>query len=1041
MADADTIPTMTIRPASKQAGQGGTDPAAKGWDGGKLSYGDMVKKWKDRGYSDAGARGMADNMTRESSGDPAAIGPGGHAIGLFQHEGPRREALEIFAKKRGTKPTDPDTQMDFADNELKTDYPTLRTKLQNTNSRADAEDSFKRVFERPKSVLWGDKPKTQTPDFRFSPYAMAEHAKRPNTDVVWMAPDDYLDLAPALGGKPFASPAGRSLLDSVDRGEPIEAIPTLDVDVNGNTGTVTDQDGRHRALLAKHAGVDAIPVAIQKTGKGEPTELAGMSGKVLPNDFPKVEQPKPAVQQRSLLQRAGDAIIPRAEAADAAKSDVWPDDPIVQTAPQKSEAAPAQGSSEQWPDDPIVQTAPTDHPAADEPDGALVSGIKGVAAGVGRTMLGGQQLLGKGFEAASDLFSPSQQTLSGLITGAQPQRGMIGRAGDWLVDDAKTGLKKIDDEVAPDQKAHPYATGMGDFGGGMALPMGVAGGLGKLAAGIGGNALRAAGSGALLGALQPGDEKHYWADKAAQIGLGAALGAGGNALARQVSKWIAPKMRPIYEFVARVTGQDVSKSPAALAVIKRMEIDQRNGGPTAQDMLDLANAIPGKELTLADVGGPEVRALTGRVARAPGPGRATMTNFLNQRDKGAGARLAGDVDRGIQGGSAYLQGKALDGARKVAAEPAYAKGYAHPPINPDEMQPNGRIGALMDRPVFRAGMKNAIKISAEEGVPLTTLGIDLDAEGVPFFTDVPTWRTLDYVKRGMDDVIEEFRSDLTGRLKLDTYGRAANATRTGFRNTLRDLNKPLAAAYDSYSGPSTSLDALHAGQDFLEQSPEEIADRIGGFGTGDREFYKLGAADTLRTRLEKKGVTADEAKAIINNPYMARQLRPLFDSDPAFDRFVASVQAEAKMFATRYDALGGSQTAARRGEDTSPDIETMVHTARGLLHAKTGNVPAALQSFWRAAQAKMSRPNPVTDAGIADILSTPIASGTTGRRMGDFKNFMAALPTTTAHMNRNRLADMTRAATPALGMGAAQVPATLGRLGGGQGNGQPGGGQ
>ena len=90
MADTDTIPTMVVRPKPAQDGQGGTKPAATEWDGRKLSYGDMVNRWKARGYSDAGARGIADNMTRESGGNPAIIGPGGHAIGLFQHEGPRR---------------------------------------------------------------------------------------------------------------------------------------------------------------------------------------------------------------------------------------------------------------------------------------------------------------------------------------------------------------------------------------------------------------------------------------------------------------------------------------------------------------------------------------------------------------------------------------------------------------------------------------------------------------------------------------------------------------------------------------------------------------------------------------------------------------------------------------------------------------------------------------------------------------------------------------------------------------------------------------
>jgi hypothetical protein len=532
MADSDTdIPTMTIRPRSRQEGQGGTDPKAKGWDGGKLSYGDMVQKWKDRGYSDAGARGMADNMTRESSGDPTAIGPGGAAIGLFQHEGERRKALEAFAKERGTKPTDPDTQFEFADNELKRDYPKLREKLQNTTNRADAEDSFKRVFERPKSVLWAERPpKTETPDFRFSPYAMAEYAKRPNTDVVMMSPDDYLDLSPVLGGRPFSNPAGRSLLSSVDRGEPIEAIPTLDVDVDGNTGTVTDQDGRHRALLAKHAGVDAIPVAIQKNGKGEPTELVGQQGKILPNAFPKVEAPK-AEKPRSMMQSIGDAIIPRAEAAE--------DDPYAKYTPPGQGAGEQGGAGEQ---DPYAKYAPPE-----EPDSAAVSAAKGAGAGVAREGLGALELAGKGIQAVGDYFSPPQQNLSGLVTGQEPQRGAVGQAGKSLYDWAAGQDQAIDKAMEADEKAHPWATGIGDFAGGMLIPgLGtelVAGKLiGKIGSRVARNALKAGVAGGVGGALEPTGDKDYWRDKGGQVLKGAAVSTLAGGLGDLASRAAAPTL-------------------------------------------------------------------------------------------------------------------------------------------------------------------------------------------------------------------------------------------------------------------------------------------------------------------------------------------------------------------------------------------------------------------------------------------------------------------------------------------------------------------
>ena len=98
-------------------------------------------------------------------------------------------------------------------------------------------------------------------------------------------------------------------------------------------------------------------------------------------------------------------------------------------------------------------------------------------------------------------------------------------------------------------------------------------------------------------------------------------------------------------------------------------------------------------------------------------------------------------------------------------------------MNPE----TGAIGTLLPRPSMRAGMANAMKIATEEGRNPNVLGIDLNAQGEPVFTRVPSWQTLDYLKRGLDNVVEQYRDKATGKLVLDTYGRAAKLTRQQFR--------------------------------------------------------------------------------------------------------------------------------------------------------------------------------------------------------------------------------------------------------------------
>lgn len=550
-ATADNIPTETIRPDRKPDA---AKPA-------KLSYDDMVSRWTARGYPKPSAQGIADNMMRESRGDPSSVGDDGTSRGLFQHHATRKAALEAEAKKQGKSPDDPDLQIAFADGELHRDYPTLQKQLMAGTDRGAAEDSFKRVFERPASVMWQNKPGGAGPTlaserFRWSDYALDEHKDRPNTDVRMMAPQDYLDLTPDLEGAPFKSPSGRSLVKSVNDGDEIQSIPSLDMRVSGNTGTVTDQDGRHRALLAQQEGLDAIPVAVKKTGQadggGEPTEIQGMDGTILPHTFPKAD-----TVPKSLFRQAVDAVIPSAEAAEPARQ-ASPNNPYAEfVQPSQTGAAPKTN--------PYAEFLPPDQRP---PDNMAVSGLKGVAAGVGKTILGGQELLGKGLEAASDLVSPPEQSLSGQVTGEQPKRAMVGRAGEWLVGDARKGLKTIDDETAADTKAHPWATGAGELIGGMAIPGGIAGKLVRPA-----NALRyAAASGGLAGLLTPnsGDGADYWTDKALQTGGGAAAGVAAGKAGNALAGAVAPALRATVGTLMR-EGVELTPGQMAGGVMKRLE--------------------------------------------------------------------------------------------------------------------------------------------------------------------------------------------------------------------------------------------------------------------------------------------------------------------------------------------------------------------------------------------------------------------------------------------------------------------------------------
>lgn len=71
-----------------------------------------------RGLSPVHAAVLAGNMQQESSFDPAAVNPKEDAHGLIQWRNDRWQALQDFAKQRGTDPTDRETQLDFIGHEM-----------------------------------------------------------------------------------------------------------------------------------------------------------------------------------------------------------------------------------------------------------------------------------------------------------------------------------------------------------------------------------------------------------------------------------------------------------------------------------------------------------------------------------------------------------------------------------------------------------------------------------------------------------------------------------------------------------------------------------------------------------------------------------------------------------------------------------------------------------------------------------------------------------------------------------------------------------
>lgn len=171
-----------------------------------------------------------------------------------------------------------------------------------------------------------------------------------------------------------------------------------------------------------------------------------------------------------------------------------------------------------------VSQAAAPKPAAPAPKaeapGALEAIGAGLGKGIGSTVLGAQQLLGKGAQAIG-----------------------LDKAGDWLVNDANQGLRNLESQYAPYSEARPVAAGAGNIAGSIlsTLPLAAAAPVARTALGTAGVG---AGLSAVTGALTPvsPDTQDFGAEKVKQVGSSALLGGALAPVARAVGGIISPNV-------------------------------------------------------------------------------------------------------------------------------------------------------------------------------------------------------------------------------------------------------------------------------------------------------------------------------------------------------------------------------------------------------------------------------------------------------------------------------------------------------------------
>jgi hypothetical protein len=388
--------------------------------------------------------------------------------------------------------------------------------------------------------------------------------------------------------------------------------------------------------------------------------------------------------------------------------------------------------------------------------------------------------------------------------------------------------------------------------------------------------------------------------------------------------------------------------------------------------LSNASAAGQGEFTLADALGNPGQRLLSTVARAPGEGRSKVVEFMNARQAGQADRVGGIIDEAL--------GADQTGRQAMAAKTAEARNASRPlykAANEYPIQWNDKIEQIVNDPVGKSALNKGIEIQRLEALAgdpsfnprdFSIAGFNEAAAAPDVLAAGPNMRSLDAVKKGLDQILEGYRDPTTGRLALDEYGRAVDQVRRTLIEQLDQANPIYKQARAAYAGPASEREAIGLGQQAASRG--RAADNIDLFNTMNdprRQAFRVGYADTLNTGIERGAEGVNATRRLTSGKY--RDELPAFSLDqgplrpgeaPEMQKRLAREQT---MFETRRQATGGSQTAENLADQAENQVDTRVFAS--LLK---GDVVGAGKAAFMGAGNVLGGNTPAVRTSLAEML-------------------------------------------------------------------------
>lgn len=518
------------------------------------------------------------------------------------------------------------------------------------------------------------------------------------------------------------------------------------------------------------------------------------------------------------------------------------------------------------------------------------------------------------------------------------------------------------------------ASGPGLLRSGSQIAQKVAPGLVSKIAGSPGGRYLAGVAGGTGGGLLGG---YGYGEDAADTALGGAIGA---SIAAAV-----PPIASISGYVGNKAAQgihagiDLLRSPEkrfARKMAQAADRDQLTPQQIQQEMRDL-----GPEAMPIDVS-PNIGTMGRLYAQSEGTAKAAATKSLTERAEGSQRRIVGDLFDATD-----VQDIDIDGAVQRLHENMREIGRGYSEIlNTGIVEMDEGLEKLMGSRTMRKALGKAYSILDDD----IALG-RADKKLQMFFNETgdeeamfnpmtgqfgemamrPTLRVWDYVKRGLDGVINDGTDPLTG--KMSSQAERANALKRELLGKIDGKNPEYAQIRANYADEKAAEDAIAAGRRFMRDDAETTARKISDIEGGEKEFFMVGAARALRDKIMNR---KEEFKQWNANPLEKEKIRAVMGKGRG-DRFIKRMETESLYNASKNRTLAGSQTfettqaAAEASQDPAGLLRMSGGPANwmlGLLQRDASKIP---QDMINAGAEVLYNPQSLNQ--IPGMLNTPLA--------------------------------------------------------------------